>query len=174
MEKRKKTNIILLTIIAAIVVIFGTIATSEENDTSGTVIPGLNCYSAKEALKEMGFSTQRNTSEEMPGVLWTCNRRDADITYIVQIYAPEYEDAESFRVSVMADGENIGKGLSMLKELAGVFYNTADYRQAATFVEENYNNEGATTVIGDAQFVISAPTPLARMLSVTKYSGDPN
>ena len=54
------------------------------------------------------------------------------------------------------------------KELAGVRYDTADPAAASAWVESNYDNDKASTIIGDAVFELSAPSEFARILIISK------
>ena len=169
-KKEKVKNIGCLSIIAILV-----IAAISSLFPGGTgedqyTIPGMEPAPTYLALEQMGFTTERNFGGEY-GNVWNCTRQDFGISYKVEIYAPSASsDVQSFRLTIMVEPsiENIQKGKWMMKELAGVRYDTADPAAASAWVESNYDNDKASTIIGDAVFELSAPSEFARILIISK------
>ena len=157
--------------ILSLVIGFIVSTTKSNAEMEKLTIAGLEPTLSSLALKQMGFSRETNYGGEY-GTSWTCTRIDYGITYVVDIYAPEQaEYAQSFRLNITVEPgiEDIQKGLWMMKQLAGVKYDTSDYTKAEKWVEENYNNDKATIVIGDAEFTIHAPSNYVRILNISKF-----
>ena len=177
MTKVEKTrNVWCLTVIGLAIIIFviyfisGIININSEDKK--LTIAGLDPYLSYLALEQMEFTTKTNYDAEY-GASWDCTRNDFGISYAVSFFAPSLSAkyVQSVRLTIMVEPgiENISKGLWMMKELSGVKYDTCNYQFASQWVEENYNNDGATTLIGDADYTINAPSAYVRMLTIQKH-----
>lgn len=122
-------------------------------------------------LKEWGFTVKRDYDSET-GVLWTCTRVDDGITHVATIYSPKKTDkASSFRLTVTVEPgyAPISKGRYLTEKLSTIIYDSCDQSLARKFASENYNNDKASIVIGDAEFTMYAPSDYVRMLDIHKY-----
>lgn len=131
-------------------------------------IVGLDPVTAYLNLQKWGFSVDKDYSTE--GNLWTCKYSAEGLDYTVTIYSPKAVDkAQSVRMSIMASPySSISNGLQLACYIATIPYDTADIEKAKQFVENNYNNDKSSIVIGDAEFTIYAPTQLTRMIDIQK------
>lgn len=122
-------------------------------------------------LKEWGFTVKKDFDVES-GNLWTCTREDYGITHTVTIYSPRAANkAQSMRLNIMVDPgyAAISEGKYFAEKIATIIYDSADQSKARRFVQENYNNDQASIVIGDAIFTMYAPSDYVRMLNIDKY-----
>ena len=172
MTKKEKTNIILLcfTLSCFIFAIIVAAIPSETGQRTDPTIQGFEPAPTYLALKEMGFHKETNYGGEY-GTTWTCTRMDYGINYVVSIYAPSASsDVQNYRLTITIEPgiEDIQKGIWMMKELACVKYDTANPELTRSWVENNYNNDGATTIIGSAKYTILAPSEVTRILNIEK------
>lgn len=172
MTKKERTNLVMLFVIIVLIIftIIISIVPSDVESRTEPTISGFEPAPTYLALKQMGFSKDTNYGGEH-GTSWTCTRIDYGINYVVSIYAPSASsDVQSYRLTITVEPgiEDIQKGMWMMKELACVKYDTANPESARTWVESNYNNDGATTTIGDAKYTIHAPSAIVRTLSIEK------
>ena len=172
MTKKEKTNIVMVFVIIALIIftIIISMIPSEVGNRTETTISGFEPAPTYLALKQMGFSKETNYGGEY-GTSWTCTRIDYGISYVVSMYAPSASsDVQSYRLNITVEPgiEDIQKGLWMMKELACVEYDTSNPESARIWVENNYNNDGASTIIGDAKYTIFAPSAIVRTLCIEK------
>lgn len=137
-------------------------------DETSQYITGLNPVDVYVNLQKWGFSVDKDYSTD--GNLWTCKYSAEGLDYTVTIYSPKAVDkAQSVRMSIMASPySSINNGLQLACYIATIPYNSADIEKAKQFVENNYNNDKSSIIIGDAEFTIHAPTQLARMIDIQK------
>jgi len=137
-------------------------------DETSQYITGLNPVDVYVNLQKWGFSVDKDYSTD--GNLWTCKYSAEGLDYTVTIYSPKAVDkVQSVRMSIMASPySSISNGLQLACYIATTPYNSADIEKAKQFVENNYNNDKSSIIIGDAEFTIHAPTQLARMIDIQK------
>lgn len=137
-------------------------------DETSQYITGLNPVDVYVNLQKWGFSVDKDYSTD--GNLWTCKYNAEGLDYTVTIYSPKAVDkAQSVRMTIMTSPySSISNGLQLACYIATIPYDTADIEKAKQFVADNYNNDKASIIIGDAEFTVYAPTKLARMIDIQK------
>ncbi len=137
-------------------------------DETSQYITGLNPVDVYLNLQKWGFSVDKDYSTD--GNLWTCKYSAEGLDYTVTIYSPKAVDkAQSVRMTIMTSSySSISNGLQLACYIATIPYDTADIEKAKKFVADNYNNDKASIIIGDAEFTVFAPTALARMIAIQK------
>lgn len=172
-----RTRKILLTlfflpiILLFIVLLIPGESNQEEQTDESVYIEGLDPWLSNSALKEYGFTTDRDMSTD--GCTWTAERKDLGITYTTLIFSHKDADkASSFRLTIMVEPgiENIRKGKWMMRELSGIPYAGSDAVKAYNWVDENYNNDNASIDISGVRFTISSPTDFVRILNLNKIN----
>ena len=102
--------------------------------------------------------------------MWTCKAIENGIEVTVTIFSPKDTDkAQSVRATIMGDAYgSVKNGKAVAGYIATIPYDSAERERARKFVEDNYNNDKASIVIGDAEFTIYAPSVMLRMLDINK------
>ena len=166
----KKRGCLIAFVITAFALLILAIIIPSGNKTDETTlyISGLDPVTVYLNLQEKGFNVDKDYSTD--GNLWTCKYSAEGLDYTVTIYSPKAVDkAQSVRMSIMASPySSISNGLQLACYIATIPYDTADIEKAKQFVENNYNNDKSSIVIGDAEFTIYAPTQLTRMIDIQK------
>ena len=144
------------------------IPSGNKTDETSQYITGLNPVDVYVNLQKWGFSVDKDYSTD--GNLWTCKYSAEGLDYTVTIYSPDAVDkAQSVRMTIMTSPySSISNGLQLACYIATIPYDTADIEKAKQFVADNYNNDKASIIIGDAEFTVYAPTKLARMIDIQK------
>lgn len=138
-------------------------------DETAQYIVGLNPVDVYLSLKERGFSVDTDY-DITNGTMWTCKYNAKGLDFTVTIFSPhDVDKAQSVRLAIMADPHaNLNAGKKIAAFVATAPYDSADRDKARQFVENNYNNDKASIIIGDACFTVYAPTALVRMLDIQK------
>lgn len=174
----KKRGCLFAFLIACVALIIGIIAICIATDDSPKTkideatlyIGGLNPVDVYLNLKERGFSVDTDY-DVTNGTMWTCKYNAKGLDFTVNIFTPhDVDKAQSVRLTIMADPyANLNAGKEIAAFVATIPYDSADKDKARQFVENNYNNDKATIVIGDACFTMYAPSALCRWLDIQKY-----
>lgn len=156
--------------IGIIAICFATRDSSDiKSDENAQYIVGLNPVDVYLSLKERGFSVDTDY-DITNGTMWTCKYNAKGLDFTVTIFSPhDVDKAQSVRLAIMADPHaNLNAGKKIAAFVATAPYDSADRDKARQFVENNYNNDKASIIIGDACFTVYAPSALARMLDIQK------
>lgn len=156
--------------IGIIAICFATRDSSDiKSDENAQYIVGLNPVDVYLSLKERGFSVDTDY-DITNGTMWTCKYNAKGLDFTVTIFSPhDVDNAQSVRLAIMADPyANLNAGKKIAAFVATAPYDSADRDKARQFVENNYNNDKASIIIGDACFTVYAPSALARMLDIQK------
>lgn len=174
----KKRGCLFAFLIACVATIIGIIVICIATDDSPKTridettqyIGGLNPVDVYLNLKERGFSVDTD-SDVTNGTLWTCKYNAKGLDFNVTIFSPhDVDKAQSVRLTIMADPyTNLNAGKEITAFVATIPYDSADRDKAHKFVEDNYDNDKASTIIGDACFTMYAPSALVRMLDIQKF-----
>lgn len=157
--------------IGIIAICFATRDSSDiKSDENAQYIVGLNPVDVYLSLKERGFSVDTDY-DITNGTMWTCKYNAKGLDFTVTIFSPhDVDKAQSVRLAIMADPHaNLNAGKRIAAFVATLPYDSADRDKARQFVENNYNNDKASIIIGDACFTMYAPSALARMLDIQKF-----
>jgi hypothetical protein len=170
----KKRGCLFAFLIACVTLIIGIIAvciaTDDSPKTNTQYIGGLNPVDVYLNLKERGFSVDTDY-DVTNGTMWTCKYNAKGLDFTVTIFSPhDVDKAQSVRLNIMADPyANLNAGKEIAAFVATIPYDSADRDKARQFVEDNYNKDKASIVIGDACFTMYAPSALVRMLDIQKF-----
>lgn len=157
--------------IGIIAICFATKDSSDiKSDENAQYIVGLNPVDMYLSLKERGFSVDTDY-DITNGTMWTCKYNAKGLDFTVTIFSPhDVDKAQSVRLAIMADPHaNLNAGKKIAAFVATAPYDSADRDKARQFVENNYNNDKASIIIGDACFTVYAPTAFVRMLDIQKF-----
>lgn len=145
-------------------------ATAEPVKTEelSTFINGLAPVDVYLNLEKTGFTTDKNLSDA--GNLWTCKLNEQNINYVVTTYSTNTTNVSSVTATAMveAGSKDIAATEQFFKFICSLPYDGSAPDQAAQWLSANFNNDKATTTIGDAKFTINAPSAAARTLSIEK------
>ena len=141
-----------------------------KSDENAQYIVGLNPVDVYLSLKERGFSVDTDY-DITNGTMWTCKYNAKGLDFTVTIFSPhDVDKAQSVRLAIMADPHaNLNAGKKIAAFVATAPYDSADRDKARQFVENNYNNDKASIIIGDACFTVYAPSAFVRMLDIQKF-----
>lgn len=157
--------------IGIIAICFATKDSSDiKSDENAQYIVGLNPVDMYLSLKERGFSVDTDY-DITNGTMWTCKYNAKGLDFTVTIFSPhDVDKAQSVRLAIMADPHaNLNAGKKIAAFVATAPYDSADRDKARQFVENNYNNDKASIIIGDACFTVYAPSAFVRMLDIQKF-----
>lgn len=185
LENRKRTNLKILKIFgyiigAIILLALFSILTSEETkeelsaveqaEELSKAIPGANPVNIYLDLEKKGYKIDKQYSKEY-GNLWSCTLKDYAVDYNVQIFSNDVTTIESVKVTASLTG-NEQKNTEVLKPfisyIATMPYEGQDVGKVKKWLNENFNNDGASIVIGAAKFTIYGKTPFVRLLTIEK------
>lgn len=190
LEKRRKINrkVILFgclpILLSAFVALFLTFSGDEstslppipsppENQTHIQYIPGLSPVDVYLNLEKQGFNTE-DFFDAKHGNLWISKYSIPGIDYRVDTFSYNAENVVSVSATAMVDvgGKDIVATKQFFQFVSTLPYKNANPEEAASWVDKNFNNNGATTEIGGVTFIMTAPTQYVRMLRVEmKYEG---
>lgn len=130
------------------------------------VIPGLNPVDIYVNLKQRGFTVKDSYN---PGYsIHDCEQAWPSVTFVASVGGPGSRAVDDIRATVMADGvqKTALAGRDFLALIASVPYTGANPDMAHQWVVDNFNRDSAIITIGGAVFVLKAPNPVFRLLSI--------
>ncbi|MDM1033804.1 hypothetical protein HXZ91_04835 [Myroides odoratimimus] len=131
-------------------------------------IKGADPYDMIMSLEKEGF-----TKLIMNTDIGTSIQMSNDIGGLKQRYSTfsiDNKSVESVSVSIQVDGvtKYVDAGKSFIQFSATMPYDAMNQEAVSKWVDKNYNNDKKDTIIGDAKFIILAPSKLVRMLTIEK------
>ncbi len=92
------------------------------------------------------------------------------IDYKVETYSSNINNVESVQGTAIIDvtQKEIIAAQQFFIFLSSLPYDSSDPQKASAWIKDNYNNDKATTIIGDAKFTIYKPSISARILRIEK------
>lgn len=158
--KMKKTLLILM--MGALLSCGGT---DKENSTG---IRGLAPVDVYLNMEKQGFTTTKNLGTES-GNFWDCKMSQNGVDYQVNIYSSNNSLVENVKATAMLTSAT---GIAQTKQffiyISSLPYDNSDPGQASEWIDDNFDNDKATKIIGDAKFTIFVPSEFARMMTVEK------
>lgn len=144
------------------------IYTTGISKNSSRFINGLAPVDIYLSMEERGFKTNKSFSTD--GNFWTSTYTYAGIDYRVDTWSTNIDNVESIRGTVTLDvtKKKIIAAQEFFTFLSTLPYQNADPKKSYQWVIDNYNNDKATTTIGDVKFTIYAPTITYRSLMIEK------
>ncbi len=137
-----------------------------EASSSSRIIAGLNPVDVYLNLENRGFTLTKDFSAGY--VIRTCVQKWPSVEYRAEVGGKVSDEADGVQATVMADGveKTAEAGKDFLAFVASVPYTGAEPKKAHDWVLSNFNQDGASIVIGSARFTIKAPTVVYRMLMI--------
>lgn len=119
-------------------------------------------------LEKIGFKTER--ASDQGNFSWSCKLFDNGIEYRVDMYSEEIDKVESIVATVYLQSTNINinRTYDFLKYIGSVPYDSSEPQRSASWIKENFNKKRSSIIIGDAEFIILAPSQLLRTLRIHK------
>ena len=116
-----------------------------------------------------GFKTKTQFSSEY-GNFWTSTKNYAGIDYTVETYSSNIKFVESVQATALVDlsQKRIIAAQQFFIFVSSLPYDNANPQKAGQWIVDNYDNDKATTTIGDAKFTIYAPSIALRMIRIEK------
>lgn len=132
-------------------------------------IMGLSPVDVYLNMEKQGFVTEKRLSSEY-GNFWISTESVPGIDYRVETYSSNVNNVENVRASAIVDlsQKYISATQQFFVFISSLPYNGADPQRAGRWIQDNFNNDKATIVIGDARFTIYAPTSACRMINIEK------
>ena len=156
----------LFSILTLMVFTFFAIASTEEDESA--FIKGICPADIYTGLEGIGFTTDKVYNNEA-GHLWTSTSKLGGIDYRVEIYSTKATKVISARGTAILDyNKDINNSIPFLVYLTSLQYENSNPQLAEQWVKDNFNNDKATTTIGEVKFTILAPTQFVRVLSLEK------
>lgn len=130
-------------------------------------IDGLVGSEVASAMEQKGFTVDKK--QDVGVYSATCKNSMDGVDYTVDVYGSAYNEIESVRATaVLSDGHTALETLMVLRYVASLSYTGANADKAMQWVTDHYEENGATTTIGNAKFEIKAPSEVVRILNITK------
>lgn len=163
----------ILSFTAIILFLIGAIASSNDNDSSETsdsnYINGLAPVDVYQNLENQGFTTDKQLGGEY-GNTWTSTNAVDGIEYRVETFSSNHSNVENVRATALIDlsRKKLIAAQQFFVFISSLPYDNADPIKAGQWVRDNYDNDNATTIIGDAKFTIYTPSEASRVLLIEK------
>ena len=133
-------------------------------------IPGISPSDIYLNFEKKGYNTQKNIASD--GSFWINEKRDNGMYYYIRTYCADgVSNVDAIRLSVTREYPQYNKVNDMkpfLKYGCSIPYDGSDYNSVLKFIDNNFNNDKADTVISDVKFTIYAPTKFSRVISIEK------
>ncbi|HLP47034.1 MAG TPA: hypothetical protein VK469_13870 [Candidatus Kapabacteria bacterium] len=185
--KNQKRNLLALATLCIFIIIAiastnntsstdSSLASTDSSDTSepsnsiaSKYILGLTPPDVYLNMEKQGFKTEKQFNSEY-GNLWTSTSKIEGIEYRVETFSSDVNNVENVRATAMVDAtqKNIIAAQQFLKFVSSLPYESAEPQKAIKWVEDNYNNDKASVIIGDVRFILGAPSSAVRMLTLEK------
>jgi len=168
----KNRNLLsLVTIVLFLIVAMASSNDSNSSDSSNSLkyIKGLAPVDVYLNMEKQGFTTDKKFSGEY-GNSWTSSKSYAGIDYKVVTYSSNTNNVESISATAMIDvtQKKIIAAQQFFLFVSSLPYDNADPQKAGRWIEANYDNDKASTIIGDAKFTMYAPSIALRMMTIEK------
>ncbi len=168
--KTKTKN--LLSFASVILFFIAAIASSNDSDSSADsskYIKGLAPVDVYLNMEKQGFTTDKKLSGKY-GNSWTSTKNYAGIDYKVETFSSNIDNVISVTATAMIDvtQKQIIATQQFFIFLSSLPYENADPRTAGQWVKDNFDNDKASTIIGDAKFTMYAPSVALRMMTIEK------
>lgn len=167
--KTKNKN--FLSFAAVILFLIAAIASSNDSDSadSSKYIKGLAPVDVYLNMEKQGFTTDKKLGGEY-GNSWTCTKNYAGIDYKVETFSSNINNVVSVTATAMIDvtQKQIIATQQFFIFLSSLPYENSDPRTAGQWVKDNFDNDKASTIIGDAKFTMYAPSVALRMMTIEK------
>lgn len=134
-------------------------------------IPGLMPVDVYLNFEERGFKTEKNLGSEYS--FWYSKDSSAGIDYNITTYTEgDVKSVVSVTATAMLNGKekkDIIATLPFLQYISSLSYENSNPQEASKWVEDNFNNDKATTTINGVKYTIYVPTNMLRMLKIEKF-----
>jgi hypothetical protein len=131
-------------------------------------IPGIAPTDVYLNMEKQGFVTTKNLSSDL-GNTWENSKSVDGIDYRVVTFSNDVNSVESITANFTAlPPKSSIDAKQFLIYICSSPYTDSDPQTAANWIEENYNINNATTIIGPAKFTLSVPSGYARVLRIEK------
>jgi hypothetical protein len=132
------------------------------------MLPGLDPYAVVSALEEQGMTATKShmksgTSYTFKGAI---DGVTLDANIVIWRFGKESMASGINGMTVVGLNPDIQAGKPFFGYLASLRYDGAEPTRAKAWAEANYNTDSATTIIGEAHFLIRATSQGARMLFI--------
>lgn len=173
-EKRKQTNLKMFKIIGIVfgsLILLGIISRLGSNDNPASkestevqkvvdnTIPGANPVDIYLNLESKGFKIQKQLGGSEKGCFWYCDKSESGFDYNVTIASMAPGEIEQVKISVNINGSDPDKKIiaikPFLKYVSTLPYEGSDTNKVTNWIEENFNNNKASIVIGGAKFTMN-------------------
>lgn len=140
------------------------------NVTTVKNIPGIQPVDIYGNFEKKGFQVEKQVTSE--GATFICTSEEDGIDYEVKAYCEEgVSDVISIRLTATRINPQ-DNSLSDLKPFmyygCSIPYDGSDPLQVRQFINKNWNNDKASTLISGVKFTIYCPTQFARMIEIEK------
>jgi hypothetical protein len=141
--------------------------TNSQNSTK--FINGLAPVDVYLNMEKQGFVTDKKLGSEL-GNSWISSRNYAGIDYKVETFSTNINTVERVRATAIVDvtQKEILATQQFFVFISSLQYENSDPNTAGQWVINNFDNDKASTVIGDAKFTMFAPSIGLRMLIIEK------
>lgn len=146
------------------------IASKAKSDTVKNGIEGMSPVDIYLDLEKKGYTIDKQY-EPNSGTLYYCDKKDYAITYNVTMFKNTNDLVEEVKISATLtglDNKNILAVKPFLKYISTVQYKGSDVNKVTQWIEDNFNNDKASIIIGQAKFSIFAPTKFTRLVMIEK------
>ena len=185
MEKRKATNKKIIKVFFGIIgflivlTLFSKVLSGNEPQvavkaaepiTSKKGIEGLNAVDIYLDLEKKGYTVDKQYNSK-DGTLYFCDKKETAIEYNVTMFKNTSDKVEEIKISgtlTGLDNKNIIAVKPFLKYISTVQYEGSDTAKITQWIEDNFNNDKASTIIGEAKFSIFAPSQFTRLVVIEK------
>ena len=124
---------------------------------SAAGIPGMSPVDIYLDLEKKGYTIDK---QYLPneGTMYNCDLKEFAVTYSVRIFKNEKDLVEEVKIAASLTGQdnkNISAVKPFIKYISTVPYEGSNTAKITQWIEDNFNKDGASIVIGKAKFTIS-------------------
>lgn len=143
----------------------------EPQEKTSQVIPGANPVDIYLNLENKGFKIDKQLGGSEKGCFWFCDKSESGFDYNVTISSMTPGEIEQVKISAFINGSDPDKKIiaikPFLKYVSTLPYEGSDTNKVTNWIEENFNKDKASIVIGGAKFTMNA-SKFMRLIYIEK------
>ena len=133
-------------------------------------IPGANPVDVYLNLEKKGFKIDKQLTTG--NCSWLCTKTESGLSYKVNLLSENPNEIQEVYITASLDGTEPDKLIiatkPFIKWASSFTYEGQDIQKLASWIESNFDSNGATITIGAVQFTMSAPNKSTRQLNAVK------
>jgi len=139
-------------------------------ETEAKNIPGANPVDVYLNLEKKGFKVDKQLGSG--SCSWLCTKQESGLSYTVNVLSEKPTQIQQVAITAALDGSESDKLIiatkPFIKWVSSFPYEGQDVQKLASWIENNFDRNGASITIGAVQFTMSAPNKSTRQLNAVK------